>query len=68
MPVAAIKSFAKKTGKSESELESKWKEAKELAKKEGHSEDYDYIMAIFKKLCGIKESVLVNRNEQLLLY
>ena len=56
MPVAAIKTFSKKTGKSEKELESLWKRAKKLAKDEGHEEEYDYIMAIFKKMSGIKEN------------
>jgi hypothetical protein len=32
MPTAAIKSFAKKTGKSEAEIEKYWNEAKEAAK------------------------------------
>jgi hypothetical protein len=34
MPLAAIKSFAKKTGKSESEIESYWEEAKAIVDKE----------------------------------
>jgi hypothetical protein len=30
--------------------EEKWEKAKELAKEQGHTEDYAYIMGIYKKM------------------
>jgi len=60
MPIDVIKSFSKKTGKSVNELEKLWKKAKAIAKEEGHEEEYDYIMGIFKKMIGIKEHYTLN--------
>lgn len=34
--------------------EQKWKKAKRLAAEEGHTEDYDYIVGIYKKMVGLK--------------
>ena len=66
MPVNVIKTYAKKTGKSEGELERLWVRAKEAAKEQGRDEDYAYIMGIFKKMAGISESVLVICGDKLL--
>jgi hypothetical protein len=65
MPTAAIKSFAKKTGKSEAEIEKYWNEAKEAAKSEkakGDEAFYGTAMMILKnklkKHAGLKEERL----------
>jgi hypothetical protein len=62
MPLAAIKSFAKKTGKSEAEIEKYWNEAKEAAKGEkakGDDAFYGTAMKILKnklkKHAGLSE-------------
>jgi hypothetical protein len=62
MPLAAIKSFAKKTGKSEAEIEKYWNEAKEAAKSEkakGDDAFYGTAMKILKnklkKHAGLSE-------------
>lgn len=55
MPAPQITSMAKKAGKSEAEAEKLWAEAKAAAKKEGHAEDYAYVMGIFKKMIGAKK-------------
>ena len=44
--------------KSESKMsrpvdEAKWKRAVEIAEKQGHAEEYDYIMGIYKKMVGV---------------
>lgn len=41
---------------SKADLEKKWDEAKKQAAKAGHTNDYDYITGIFKKMVG--ESIL----------
>lgn len=62
MPAAAIKAYAKKTGKSEAEIEKYWEEAKEAAaseKAKGDEAFYGTTMKIFKnklrKHAGLKE-------------
>ena len=55
MPAPIIKSFAKKSGKSKSTVEKYYKRAKKLAAKQGHKEDYDYIMGILKRMLKINE-------------
>jgi hypothetical protein len=57
MPASIIKSFAKKTGKSVSEIEKKWQEAKKIAASMGKKEEYDYIVGILKNILGINESI-----------
>lgn len=52
MPAAVVNKVAKKCNLTKKQAESKWKEAKELAAKEGFEEQYDYIMQIFKSLTG----------------
>lgn len=56
MPSNIVKSFAQKTGKSEKEVDDLWNKAKEIAKDEGHEEEYDYITGILKKMLKINES------------
>ena len=65
MPLAAIKTFAQKTGKSEEEIERYWEEAKEAAKSEKSKGDeafYGTAMKILKnklrKHAGLTESRL----------
>ena len=56
MPANIVKSFANKTGKSETEVETLWNKAKEQAKEQGHSEEYDYIVGILKRMLKLNES------------
>jgi hypothetical protein len=59
MPSNYIKSLADKLGKSEEEIENKWKKAKKIAKDEGMDEGtdefYAYVTGIVKKMLGLKE-------------
>jgi len=57
MPTNIIKSFASRSGKSVEEVETLWKKAKEVASKEGHTNDYPYIVGILKRMTGINESI-----------
>lgn len=50
MPASVIKSWSDKYNIPKSELENKWKEAKKQATEQGHRDDYDYVMGIFKKM------------------
>ena len=34
--------------------EAKWEDAKQIASKEGHSEDFEYILGVYKKMVGLK--------------
>lgn len=67
MPNAYIEKMADKKGKSVAELEKLWDKAKTLAADQGHSEEYDYITGIFKKMIGehltFKELSLILREE-----
>jgi hypothetical protein len=54
MPVPVIKKEAEKHHISDEESSSKWREAKNIAKKEGKSNDFAYIMDIYKHLLGEK--------------
>ena len=67
MPNNIVKSFAKKSGVSIPEEESKWKKAKNIATKEGHSKDYPYIVGITKKMSRIKEDISLLDSIKLLL-
>lgn len=64
MPASMIPSFAKKTGKSETEVERLWHKAKGLAAEQGHSEEYDYIVGILKRMLKINESDEVETLEE----
>lgn len=61
MPAPSIQSFAKKSGKSSGEIESMWKKAKEIVKKEypDKKEDdkdfYQIVTGVLKKMLGINE-------------
>lgn len=50
MPTEYVKKVAKKTGTSVPATEDKWAKAKKAAAKEGHANDYAYIMGIFKRM------------------
>lgn len=52
MPSPVVKKFASKAGIPVSEAETKWKEAKAQAAKQGKSENYAYITSIFKNMIG----------------
>jgi hypothetical protein len=56
MPAGQIKSFAKKSGKSEAEVEKLWDKAKELAADQGHKDDYDYVAGILKKMLKLEDT------------
>lgn len=56
MPNNIVKSFAKKTGKTVQEVEKMWDEAKAIAYKSGHKEDYDYVVGILKNMLKINET------------
>jgi hypothetical protein len=61
MPSNIVKSFAKKTGKPESEIEFLYIKAKAIAKDEGRKESdedfYPYVTGILKKMLSIKEDL-----------
>ena len=54
MPATMIPSFAKRSGKSEKEVERLWHKAKDLAVDGGHSEEYDYIVGILKRMLKLE--------------
>lgn len=58
MPNNIVKSFAERTKKPIKDIEAKWDEAKATASKEGHQNNYPYIVGILKHLLGINESTL----------
>lgn len=69
MPSNVVKSLAKKTDKSEKEVEKLWKEAKKLAseelgKKESDFSDkeWSYVTGILKKMLKIKESTMKDKK------
>jgi hypothetical protein len=53
-----LKSLAKKSGKSLEKAEELWAKAKELASKEGHKDDYAYIVGIVKRMLGLEEDLV----------
>jgi hypothetical protein len=55
---AQVASFAKKTGKSITEVERLWQKAKAQAAKQGRAGNYAYIVGILKRMLGIRESVI----------
>jgi hypothetical protein len=56
MPNNYLKKLAKDKSRNIVELEKDWERAKELAKEQGHEDDFGYITAIFKKVAKIEES------------
>ena len=61
MPSSIVQSYAKKTGKSEAEVEKKWDEAKASIVKGGTSESasnfYPQVVAVLKKMLGVNENI-----------
>lgn len=55
MPASIVKSFAQKSGKTETEVEELWTKAKEIAKENGREEEYDYIVGVLKKMLSLNE-------------
>jgi hypothetical protein len=55
MPTPYLKKLSKQGYGSLDKLESKWEEAKAIAAKDGHEDDYALITSIFKKIAGIKK-------------
>lgn len=62
MPAPAIKDFAKKSGKSEKEVEKLWNDAKEIAsdelgkkEKDFGDKEWSYVTGVLKKMLKIKE-------------
>lgn len=71
MPAPALKSMAKKYGKSVDDAERYWNEAKKQAEKQGFEEGserfYKYVMSIVKKRLGGKnESRILDRLSMIL--
>lgn len=56
MPTAYIKKLAEQGKGTIAELERKWDEAKEAAKKAGHADEYDYITTIFQRLAHVSKA------------
>lgn len=71
MPSSIVTSFAKKTGKSEKEVERLWHRAKAAAKKsypEMSTDDEKYyaiVTSILKSMVGLKESFLTLADNEL---
>lgn len=61
MPGNIIKSFADKTGKSESEVEKLWGKAKKAAEEHGRKDDYNYIVGILKNMLQIENNKIVEQ-------
>jgi hypothetical protein len=60
MPNQVIKSFAKKSGKSEADVEKLWNQAKGMASEKGLKDDafFAFATASLKTMCGIKEATM----------
>ena len=56
MPASIVKAFARKTGRTEKAVERLWSKAKSIAAEEGHSEDWEYIVGILKRMLRIESS------------
>jgi hypothetical protein len=48
--------LSKKSGKSTKEVKQSWEKAKDIAAKEGHADDYEYITGITSRMLGLTES------------
>ena len=64
MPTALVKSFAKRTGKSVSEVETLWKKAEKIAKGMGQGKNYEFIVGTLENILGIDESVDIRSKYQ----
>ena len=64
MPAAVVKAFAKKTGKSEEEVEKLWDKAKGIAIDDGRKEDdenfYPYVTGILKKMLKLTDESMAS--------
>lgn len=65
MPAPSIKALAKKTGKSDKEIEKLWKEAKKITTQEFNKpeskfsdKEWKYTVGILKNMLGISDSIL----------
>jgi len=67
MPASMIPSFAKRSGKSEKEVEKLWHKAKGLAADQGHTEEYDYIVGILKRMLRLNEDEQLEESAQIKL-
>jgi len=56
MPASIVTTFAKTTGKTVPSVEKLWDKAKDIAAKNGHKEDYEYITGILKKMLRIEQA------------
>ena len=54
MPTYYIQKISNQTGQKVSELEKKWKKAKEIAKENNKEENWAYITSIFQQMIGEK--------------
>ena len=54
MPVPALKSIARKSGKSLNKIEKYWERAKKAAAKQGQADNYAYIMGVTKHMAGVE--------------
>ena len=54
MPVSALSSIAKKSGKSLNDIERYWEDAKKSAEEAGEKDNYAYIMGIVLKRAGLE--------------
>lgn len=52
MPTSVVDKVSKKCNMSKDEAEEKWNEAKKKAEEVGHTEDWPYVMEIFKHTVG----------------
>lgn len=60
MPTPTIKNFAKRSGKSEKEVEALYQKAKEIAKEAGEEENFAYIIGILKNMLSINETSFID--------
>jgi hypothetical protein len=58
MPAPVLLKLAKRAGESPEEAERLWAKAKRLASEEGHTDDYDYIVGIVKRMLGLDEDLI----------
>jgi len=67
MPASAVYSLAKRVGLSTAEAEKRWEMAKAAAEDQGHNNEYDYIMGVYKKMIGLDESQQLEEAVNILL-
>lgn len=66
MPNANIKAIAKKSGKSEKDIEKYWAKGEDAAREAGYevgqSSFYPYVMGVVKRMAGIKEGKTITNK------